>query len=121
MKTVMVVDDSPSVLQMIAVVLRARGFQVLEAENACQALQLADQHHVDLVLTDLLMPCLNGIELIAGLRKRADFGKVPIVMVTTQSAVELKIAGQAAGASAWIDRPFSTEHLLAVIHGQLPG
>jgi two-component system, chemotaxis family, chemotaxis protein CheY len=75
---------------------------------------------VDLVLTDLLIPCLNGIELIVELRKRADFRVVPILMVTTQSGEELKTAGQAAGANGWIDRPFSTAHLLAVLREQLP-
>lgn len=115
MTTILVVDDSPSILTMLGVVLRESGYQVHEASSGLGALKVLEQYAVDLVLTDLLMPGMDGVELIREIRRLPACKTVPIIMLTTQSNEAMKRAGKAAGATCWIVKPFLTVRLTELI------
>ena len=110
----MTVDDSASVRQMVSFTLRTAGYQVVEAGDGAQALERL-QGPVHLILTDLNMPRMDGIELVKQVRASATYKYVPIVMLTTESQDAKKQAGRAAGATGWIVKPFQAEQLLAVV------
>lgn len=119
-KTILTVDDSPSIRQMVSFTLKQAGFQVVEAEDGQKGLQVAQQHNIDLVLTDLNMPNMDGLELISKLRQLPTFKFTPILMLTTESDDTKKMAGKQAGATGWIVKPFNPEQLLKVIERVLP-
>ncbi|MGC4049664.1 MAG: response regulator [Paludibaculum sp.] len=115
-KKILAVDDSSTVRQMVSFTLVSAGYEVIEARDGQDALsQLAGTVPLGMVLTDLNMPNLDGIGLIRQLRAHASFKYVPIVVLTTESEAEKKQAARAAGATAWIVKPFRPEQLLAVI------
>ena len=114
MKTVMTVDDSASVRQMVAFTLKNAGYAVIEAVDGKDALgKLKGQ--VDMILTDLNMPNMDGITLIKSVRAQAAYKFIPIVMLTTESQAGRKQEGKDAGATGWIVKPFKPEQLLAVV------
>lgn len=121
-KTVLVVDDSSTMRQMVAYTLKNAGFEVVEAGNGKEAVgKLNAGTKPALVVTDLNMPEMDGITLITEIRKMAAFKFTPILMLTTESADDKKKAGQAAGATGWIVKPFNPEQMLKVIQKVLPG
>jgi len=111
----MTVDDSASIRQMVSFTLKDAGYDVLEAVDGQDALGKLDGATVHMLLTDLNMPNLDGIELIKQVRARPEFKFVPIIMLTTESQAEKKQGGKAAGATGWIVKPFKPEQLVAVI------
>ena len=115
MATIMTVDDSPSIRQMIKVVLEPAGHSVVEAGDGAQGLAKAQSSRLDLVITDLNMPVMNGLELIKALRKLPSAVGMPIVFLTTESNDALKQEAKSAGATGWITKPFKPEQLLAVV------
>lgn len=115
-KTIMTVDDSASVRQMVAFTLRQDGgYDVVEASDGEDALSKLGASPVQMVITDLNMPRLDGIGLIKALRANPTYRFVPIVMLTTESQAERKLEGKAAGATGWIVKPFRPDQLLAVV------
>lgn len=114
-RTILTADDSASMRQAIAFTLRNAGYQVLEAVDGQDALRKLDNGAVHMLITDLNMPNLDGIELIRRVRALAAYRYMPIVMVTTESQDAKKQAGRAAGASGWIVKPFRGEQLIAVV------
>lgn len=120
-KTALIVDDSPTMRQMVAFTLTNAGFTVVEAENGKDAVRkISDGTKMDIVVTDLNMPEMDGIALIRELRKLAAFKFTPILMLTTESAVDKKQAGKEAGATGWIVKPFNPEVLLKTVARVLP-
>lgn len=115
MATVLTVDDSPSIRQMIKVTLEPAGHSVIEAGDGVQGLAKAQSGRPDLVITDLNMPTMNGLELIRALRKLPALTGLPIVFLTTESNDALKQEAKSAGATGWITKPFKPEQLLAVV------
>ena len=114
-KTILTVDDSASMRQMITFTLRNAGYDVIEAADGHEALgKLQEGAAVQLVITDLNMPRVDGIEFIRQVRAHPTFKYVPIVMLTTESDDAKKQAGRAAGATGWIVKPFRGEQLVAV-------
>lgn len=120
MKQVLAVDDSASVRQMVCFTLRNAGYGVTEAADGQQGLEKARGQKFDLVITDLNMPVMGGIEMIAGMRKVAGYSFTPILMLTTESQQEKKDAGRKAGATGWIVKPFQAEQLIAVVQKLIP-
>jgi two-component system, chemotaxis family, chemotaxis protein CheY len=114
-KTILSVDDSASIRQMITFTLQKEGYAVLEAVDGKDALGKMNSAAVDMVLTDLNMPNMDGIELIRELRGKAEYKYTPIVMLTTESSMNKKDEGRQAGATGWIVKPFKPEQLIAVI------
>jgi two-component system chemotaxis response regulator CheY len=114
-KTIMTVDDSSSIRQMVGFTLKDAGYDVVEAVDGQDALVKATGASLNMVLTDLNMPNMDGITLIRALRKIDAFRFIPIVMLTTESQADKKQEGKAAGATGWIVKPFNPEQLLAVV------
>ncbi|HUI76736.1 MAG TPA: response regulator [Bryobacteraceae bacterium] len=119
-KTVLIVDDSASMRQMLAFTLQQGGFDVVEGCNGQEGLGQLDGRKVDLILTDLNMPVMDGITFIKNLRTRAELRGTPVLMLTTESHETMKQQGKAAGATGWIVKPFQPDKLLAVIARVLP-
>lgn len=115
MKTILAVDDSSSLRQMVRVVLQGAGYAVVEAKDGADALARLQVQEVHLVLTDINMPGMDGIELTRRVRAIERHKFVPIVLLTTESRPEKKQEGKAAGATAWIVKPFSPDQLLMVV------
>lgn len=113
-KKIMTVDDSGSVRQMVSFTLREAGYEVVEASDGRDALSKLNGSDVNMVITDLNMPNLDGIGLIKGIRANLKYKFIPIIMLTTESQDSRKAEGKAAGATGWVVKPFKPEQLLAV-------
>ena len=114
-ETIMTVDDSASIRQMVSFTLKQAGYNVVEAVDGQDALDKLQTATVQMIITDLNMPNLNGIELIRAVRANPTHRFVPIVMLTTESNADTKQQGKEAGATGWIVKPFKPDQLLAVI------
>jgi two-component system chemotaxis response regulator CheY len=114
-KTIMTVDDSVSVRQMVGFTLTRAGYEVLEAEDGVDAVNKLNGKTIHMMIADLNMPNMDGIELIRQVRSRPEYKFMPIIMLTTESQEEKKQAGKAAGATGWIVKPFKPDQLLSVI------
>lgn len=113
-QTIMTVDDSASVRQMVSFTLKNAGYQVIEASDGKDALGKLTGP-VKMVITDLNMPNMDGIELIRNVRANPAYKFIPIIMLTTESQATKKQEGKSAGATGWIVKPFKPEQLLAVV------
>jgi two-component system chemotaxis response regulator CheY len=114
-KTILVVDDSASMRQMIGVTLRGAGYAVAEAADGAEALDYARKHAVDVVLADVNMPNMDGITLVAHLRTLTSYRLTPLLLLTAESSPERKQQGKQAGATGWILKPFNPTQLLATL------
>ena len=121
MATILVVDDSASMRQMVEFTLKEAGHRVTVAEDGQIALGLAKGMTSDLVITDVNMPNMDGIALIRELRALPAYKFTPILTLTTESTTEKKMEGKDAGATGWIVKPFNPEQMMAVIKKVLPG
>jgi len=115
MASILAVDDSASMRQMVSFSLKSAGHNVTEAVDGVDALNKAKAASFDLVITDVNMPNMDGITLISELRQLPNFKFTPLLMLTTESAADKKMAGKNAGATGWIVKPFNPDQLLAVI------
>ncbi len=115
MAKILAVDDSASMRQMVSFTLKGAGHEVVEASDGKQALDKAGEIQVDLVLSDVNMPVMDGIELVKALRALPNYKFTPILMLTTESAGDKKMEGKRAGATGWLVKPFNPEQLLATI------
>jgi two-component system, chemotaxis family, chemotaxis protein CheY len=120
MRSILAVDDSASMRQMVSFTLRSSGYEVIEAVDGQDALDKLGDKQVDLVLTDQNMPRMDGLTLIKQLRVQDRFKRTPILVLTTESSDEMKQAGRAAGATGWMVKPFDPARLLEVIGKVLP-
>ena len=114
-KQILIVDDSSSMREMVKLTLAEAGYAVVEAENGEEALGQLSKNSVNMVLTDLNMPVMDGMELIRSIRKQEDNKFLPIVMLTTESEISKKEEGRSAGANGWLVKPFVPEKLLMVV------
>ncbi len=114
-KTVLTVDDSASMRQLVKLTLDGAGYKVVEATDGADGLERARQATVDLVVTDLNMPRMDGIAMIRELRKLASYKGIPIILLTTESDDDRKKEARAAGATGWITKPFNQDQLLGVV------
>lgn len=115
MAKILAVDDSASMRQMVSFTLKGAGHDVVEASDGSEALKIAEGQSVDLVLSDVNMPNMNGIELCKNLRQLPSYKFTPILMLTTESAGDKKQEGKSAGATGWIVKPFNPDQLLTTI------
>lgn len=114
-KTFLIVDDSASMRQLVSFTMKDAGYDVIAAEHGKEALGKLSSAKVDMVITDLNMPEMDGIEFIKLLRGMPNYRFIPIVMLTTESQEAKKREGEAAGASGWIVKPFNPQQLLNVV------
>jgi two-component system chemotaxis response regulator CheY len=119
-KRVLTVDDSKTMRDMVAFTLKGAGFDVVEAEDGVRALAALDKTNVDLVITDINMPNMDGITLVKQLRSRSGTRSTPILILTTEGGDDKKADGRAAGATGWIVKPFSPDKLLQVVSKVCP-
>jgi two-component system chemotaxis response regulator CheY len=115
MQKILAVDDSPSMRQMVCFTLRAAGYEVTEAVDGQDALAKASAGVFGLVLTDQNMPRMDGISLTRKLRESPKFKTTPILILTTESSDQMKLAGRSAGATGWLVKPFDPVKLIDVI------
>ncbi len=113
--SILAVDDSASMRQMVSFTLKGAGYDVVEASDGVQALNIAKTRAVNLVITDVNMPNMDGISLIRELRTLTSYKFTPLLMLTTESSPEKKQEGKAAGATGWIVKPFNPEQLLNTV------
>jgi two-component system, chemotaxis family, chemotaxis protein CheY len=111
MANILIVDDSASMRQMVAFTLKSAGHNVVDASDGNEGLVKAKAQQFDLVISDVNMPNRNGLEMTADLRTLPNYKFVPILLLTTESAGDKKIAGKSAGATGWIVKPFNPDTL----------
>ena len=114
-KCIMTVEDSTSLREMVTFTLKEAGYEVLEAADGADALSKLNGTRVDMVITDLNMPNMNGIELTRSLRSAPQYRFIPIIFLTTESQMQKKQAAKEAGATGWIVKPFKQDQLLQVV------
>lgn len=114
-KTIMVIDDSASIRQVVGIALKGAGYEVVEAVNGQEALDKLSGQRVHLVISDVNMPVMDGITFLKKLKERAEYKFTPVIMLTTESAENKKAEGQAAGAKAWVVKPFQPQQLLNAV------
>ncbi|MFI5910603.1 response regulator [Dactylosporangium sp. CA-139114] len=114
-KTVLIVDDSASVRQVVTIALKGAGYEVIDAVDGQDALRKLAGKRVHLIISDVNMPNMDGITLVGEVRKQPDHRFTPIIMLTTESQEEKKRQAQAAGAKAWVTKPFQPAQMLAAV------
>jgi two-component system chemotaxis response regulator CheY len=115
MARILAVDDSPSMLRMVSLTLASAGHSVAQATDGREALAAARVEAFDLVVTDVNMPNMDGIQLVQELRGLPAYRYVPLLILTTEATAERKQQGKNAGATGWLVKPFNPERLLAVV------
>ena len=114
-KTILIVDDSASVRQVVGIALRGAGYDVIEGVDGKDALTKLDGTKIHLIISDVNMPNMDGISFVKEAKKLPAYKFTPIIMLTTESADAKKREGQAAGAKAWVVKPFQPAQMLAAV------
>ena len=114
-KTIMTVDDSASVRMMVSFTLSELGFDIVEAANGRDALKKLRNQSMDLMITDVNMPELDGIGLVKAVRDMPEHRFTPIIILTTEAGDEKRRAGKQAGATGWVVKPFVPEQLVTAV------
>lgn len=114
-KTIMIVDDSASLRQVVSMTLRGAGYNVIETCDGKDALAKLGGQKVHLVISDVNMPNMDGLSFVREMKKNASYKFTPVIMLTTESGEEKKLAGQSAGARAWVVKPFMPQQMLAAV------
>ena len=114
-KTIMIVDDSASIRQVVGIALRGAGYDVLEGSDGKDALARLTGQKVHLIISDVNMPNMDGISFVKAVKQLPNYKFTPVIMLTTESQEAKKAEGQAAGAKAWVVKPFKPEQMLAAV------
>ncbi len=114
-KTVMVVDDSASLRQVVGIALKSAGYDVIEAGDGKDALGKLKGQKVHLIVSDVNMPNMDGITMVKAIKQLSHYKFTPIMMLTTESDTGKKMQGKAAGAKAWLVKPFQPPTLLNAV------
>lgn len=115
-KTILIVDDSASIRQVVGMTLKGAGYEVLEAQDGKDALSKLNGQKIHLVISDVNMPNMDGITFVTELKKMPAYKFTPVIMLTTEGAEEKKEAGRAAGAKAWVVKPFKADQMLTAVN-----
>lgn len=119
-KKILTVDDSKTMRDMVSFTLKGAGFEVVEAEDGVDALKVLDTTKVDLIITDINMPNMDGVTLVKRVRGGSTHRSVPILVLTTEGGDQKKADGRAAGATGWIVKPFTPDKLVQVVNKVCP-
>jgi len=114
-KTIMIVDDSASLRQVVGIALKGAGYDVIEGSDGKDALSKLSGQKIHLIISDVNMPNMDGISFVKALKQLPNYKFTPVIMLTTESADSKKQEGQAAGAKAWVVKPFKPEILLVAV------
>lgn len=118
-KTILVIDDFRNTRQVISSTLVRAGYRVLEAENGREALKLFNGEHIDLIISDLNMPEMDGLAFAAEVRKMSFYRFTPILMLTTETNREKKQKAKEIGITGWIQKPFQVERFMKFVEKAL--
>jgi two-component system chemotaxis response regulator CheY len=114
-KTILIVDDSATIRQVVGMTLKGAGYEVMEACDGKDALRKLDGKKINLIISDVNMPNMDGISFVKEAKKLASYKFTPVIMLTTESQDSKKQEGQAAGAKAWVVKPFQPDQMLAAV------
>jgi two-component system chemotaxis response regulator CheY len=114
-KTILIVDDSASVRQVVSIALKGAGYDVITGVDGKDALQKLNGQRVHLIISDVNMPNMDGITFVSEVKKLPAYKFTPIIMLTTESQEDKKKQAQAAGAKAWVTKPFQPPQMLAAV------
>ncbi|MEY2633436.1 MAG: hypothetical protein RIR00_2090 [Pseudomonadota bacterium] len=114
-KTIMIVDDSASLRQVVRIALQGAGYGVVEAGDGRDALGKLNGDKVHLIISDVNMPNMDGISFVKAVKQLPAYRFTPIIMLTTEAGDSMKDAGRAAGAKAWVVKPFQPAQMLAAV------
>jgi len=114
-KTVLIVDDSASLRQVVNIALKGAGYNVIEACDGKDALSKLNGEKIHLIISDVNMPNMDGITFVKEAKKLPNYKFTPIIMLTTESQEDKKKEGQAAGAKAWVVKPFQPAQMLSAV------
>lgn len=114
-KTILIVDDSTTLRQVVSIALKGAGYDVLEASDGKDALDKLTGQKVHLIISDVNMPNMDGITFVSEMKKLPAYKFTPVIMLTTEAGEDKKSAGQAAGAKAWVIKPFKPEQMLDAV------
>ena len=114
-KTILIVDDSASLRQVVAIALRGAGYDVLEGCDGRDALTKLDGRKVHLIISDVNMPNMDGISFVKAVKQLPAYRFTPVIMLTTEAGEDKKREGQAAGAKAWVVKPFQPPQMLNAV------
>ena len=114
-KTIMIVDDSAAIRQVVSIALREENYTVIEGRDGQDALSKLNGQKVQLIISDVNMPNMDGISFVKAVKQMPNYRFTPIIMLTTESGDGKKREGQAAGAKAWVVKPFKAEALLGAV------
>lgn len=115
MATILVVDDSASLRQVVAISLQSKGYDVIQAGDGQQALDKLTGQKINLVVSDVNMPIMDGLTFVTEMKKRATYKFTPVIMLTTEAGSDMKNKGRAAGVKAWVVKPFKPEMMLTAV------
>ncbi|MGB0386350.1 MAG: response regulator [Ardenticatenaceae bacterium] len=116
MAKILVVDDSPVIQRMLSFTLKRHRHTVLTARHGKQALQLLEKRQVDLVITDVTMPQMDGLTLLKELRANADYKSLPVVMLTASGQERDRMNAEAEGANGFLTKPTSSRQLIETVN-----
>ncbi len=119
-KTALVVDDSSVMREMVSQTLRSAGFELRVGANGQEGLDRLTGTPPDIIVTDVYMPVMDGITFVRAVRARPEYGRIPILILTTETRAEIKQQGKEAGATGWIVKPFNPDMLLQVVQKLVP-
>lgn len=114
-KNILIVDDSESIRELVGLTLEMAGYAVSKGCDGVDALSLLDGRELDLIITDLNMPNMDGIQYLKEVRKKAGYSNIPVLVLTTESQQSKKEEAKTAGATGWIVKPFVPEKLLEIV------
>lgn len=114
-KTILIVDDSDSLREVVGIALKGAGYEVIEGADGQEGLNQLDGKKIHLIISDVNMPNMNGIEMVKKIKEMAAYKFTPIIMLTTESGEELKDEGRGAGVKAWMVKPFKPEQMLDAV------
>jgi two-component system chemotaxis response regulator CheY len=119
-KSVLIVDDSASIRQVVSLTLKGAGFEVIEACDGQDALDKLNGQRVHLMISDVNMPNMDGLTFLKEVKTRPEYKFTPVIMLTTESGEDKKNVGREAGAKAWMVKPFQPEQMLAAVNKLVP-
>ncbi len=114
-KTILIVDDSASLRQVVAIALKGAGYNVLEGSDGSDGLSKLDGTKVHLIISDVNMPGMDGLTMVTEIKKMPNYKFTPIIMLTTEAGADLKEKGKAAGVKAWVVKPFKPDQMLNAV------
>ena len=114
-KSILIVDDSASLRQVVAIALRKEGYDVIEASDGQDALDKLTGDKIHLVISDVNMPRMDGITFVKEMKKRPAYKFTPVIMLTTEAGDDMKMAGKEAGVRAWVVKPFKPDQMLTAV------